>query len=72
MDNNKDYSTTNVVVFTQQCYSGLKNRFDDAYDEMVKYAADNNLAKPQKQNLLNRLFKDGLENFSAEDFFNEK
>ncbi len=66
----KDYSATKLVVFTQQCASGLNDKFKDFYTELVKYAEKNGFEKPKKQELVNDILTRALENFTPEEFYN--
>lgn len=68
-DNNEDYSKTNLIVFTLQCESGLKKRFDDTHDAIVKHAEENGLTKPKKQEFLNKIFRTILPGYDPADFF---
>lgn len=65
----KKFSATNQVVFTQQCESGARDMFDDFYNRIVEYADKNKLEKPKKQHLLTRVLRNGLL-LTPEEYFN--
>lgn len=61
---------TDLVVLTLQCQSGAKVRFSDMYEAMVKYAEQNNIEKPKKQELLTKILHRSLTDAKPQDFFN--
>lgn len=71
MSNEKDYSATELTVFTLQIASGMALKFDNQYKEIVAYAMANKLEKPKKQQVFTRFMKDNVDSATPEWFFNK-
>lgn len=65
----ENFTAKNQVVFTQQCDEGAKEQFMSVFSNLVKYAEENKLETPKKQNLLTKVLRNGLPLMTPEEFF---
>lgn len=64
----KDYSATNMVVFTLQCHEGKLERFRDLYNEIERYATIHKKTVPKRNELFSKVLEVGMDNITPENF----